>query len=74
MLDLLKGFIHAARVTEKTNEIFLSYLFLLKNLITFYGCTFDDILKDIIYLINTVKNFPSSTGNLAAELFEVVHG
>jgi hypothetical protein len=74
MLDLLKGFVHGARVTEKVNELFLNYLFLLKNMLTFYGCTYDEILKEIAYWLTVVRNWPGIIGNYAGELFDVVHG
>jgi len=73
VLDLFKGFVHAARVTEKANELFLSLMFLLKNLITFYGCNFDDILKELAYWVTVVRNWSGVLGHYAADIFDVVH-
>jgi hypothetical protein len=73
VLDLLKGFAHAARVTEKVTELFLSLLFLLKNMLTFYGCIHDDIMKDMAYWLTVVRNWPGVVGCYAGEVFEMVH-
>lgn len=54
--------------------MFVSFLFLMKNLLTFYGCTFDDVLKEIAYWLTVVRNWPGVMGHFAAELFEIVHG
>ena len=65
MLDLLKGFVHAERVTSKTNQLLINYLFFLKSILTFYGCTFQEILKEMAYLMTVIRNFPGILGNYA---------
>lgn len=66
MLDLMKGFVHAVRVTEKVMELFLSLLFLIKNMLTFYGCMYDDIMKEMAYQLTIVRNWPGVIGCFAA--------
>lgn len=52
----------------------INFMFLLKNLLTFYGCLFDDILKEMAYELIVVRNWPGILAHYAGDLFDIVHG
>lgn len=73
LLDNLKGLIHSLRFTSKSYELLMITLHSIYNMITFYGCAYDDILKEMIYYINILRTSPGINAELAYELFLIIH-
>ena len=65
MLDTLKGLIHAQRFTAKSYELVTIFLHFISVLIRFHGCAYDDLLKEMIYLVNLLRNSPGHNAYLA---------
>jgi hypothetical protein len=65
VVDILKGMIHAVRHTLKAYELLTVFLFMIGILIKFYGCPYDDILKEIIYYIHILRSSPGVNADLA---------
>lgn len=45
IMDNFKGLTHSLRFTAKSYELLTLYLFFIGNLIKFYGCLYEDVLK-----------------------------
>jgi hypothetical protein len=73
-MDNLKGLIHCLRFTAKGYEILTIYLHCISSIITNYGCAYEDVLKDMIYFVNILRNSPGINSELASELFFLIHG
>lgn len=74
ILDNLKGLVHSLRFTSSGYELLMITLHLVYSLITFYGCAYEDILKEMIYYVNILRNSPGINAELASELFFIIHG
>lgn len=73
ILDNLKGLIHSLRFTHKSEELVIIFLHLINNTLKFYGCAFEDMLKEMIYLVNILRNCPGHISDIAQILFETIH-
>jgi hypothetical protein len=72
-MDNLKGLIHSLRFTSKSYELLTVFLCCISNIITFYGCVYEDVLKDLIYSINTLRNSPGINSEVAYGMFFMIH-
>ena len=72
-LELLKGLIHAQRSSTKAYDLMTLLLHFISVLLRFYGCAYEDILKEMIYLVNLLRNSHGYNYKMAAEVFELIH-
>ena len=68
-LDIFKGLIHGLRYTNKAYELLRIFVFQINNMITYYGCSFPDILKEMIYFVNILRNGYGCLIDMAQKLF-----
>jgi hypothetical protein len=73
IVDNLKGLIHAMRFSSKSYQMVTVYLHLLNQILKFYGCHFEDVLKDILFYVNLLRSSPGYNADQAQIVFEKVH-
>lgn len=73
VMDNLKGLIHSLRVTSRGYELLAILLHLIANIVTFYGCVYEEILKELIYYANVLRSSPGIIAEMAYELFFTLH-
>ena len=65
VIDNLKGMIHAMRYNTKGYDLLTAFLFFISNLITYYGCAYDEVLKELIYYVNVLRSAPGIVAEMA---------
>jgi hypothetical protein len=73
IMDNLKGLVHSLRFTPRSYELLVLFLYFISNTITFYGCVYEEILKELIYYVNILRNSPGIIAELAYEMFFMIH-
>ena len=68
-MDVLKGLVHGLRYSSKSYELLRIFIFFLNNLIVYYGCVYTDVLKEMIYFINIIRNGYGLIADISQKLF-----
>jgi hypothetical protein len=71
-MDNFKGLTHSLRFTAKSYELITLYLFFIGNLIKFYGCLYEDVLKELLYAVAMLRNAAGVISELACETFFLI--
>ena len=74
VLDCLRGLAHALRFTGQTDPYLAPFMHLVSSLLKFNGCAFEDILKELIYIVHGLRSCPGLNGLMADSLFNLIHG